>query len=105
MRDFIPGLAAPMVGAAAAYFLAATYFLASLALACLSASPALAGIEPRRATGEFSAPVQAYGGSNPRCVEWTDGCVICLRDESGGHCSTPGPACQPVEIRCARPAP
>jgi hypothetical protein len=41
--------------------------------------------------------VQAYGGKNPDCLEWSDGCVTCAR---GGKCSTPGIACQPTEILC-----
>jgi hypothetical protein len=45
--------------------------------------------------------VQSYGEKNPACLEWSDGCVICVR---GGQCSTPGIACQPGEISCAKPA-
>jgi len=44
--------------------------------------------------------VQAYGEQNPACLEWSDGCVICVK---GGKCSTPGIACQPGEISCKKP--
>ncbi len=54
------------------------------------------------APGREKAPavvsVLAYGAANPACLEWSDGCVTCVR----GKCSTPGVACQPGEILCKR---
>lgn len=51
-------------------------------------------------------PIQAYAGDNPSCLEWTDGCTICTKPESGEpHCSTPGIACQPAGIQCKKKAP
>ncbi len=49
------------------------------------------------------AGVQAYGKQNPACLEWTDGCVICVRQGEAIHCSTPGITCQPGALVCKRP--
>jgi hypothetical protein len=47
--------------------------------------------------------LQGFGAQTLNCVEWSDSCSICLRDESGAmHCSTPGIACQPEAIACRR---
>jgi hypothetical protein len=47
--------------------------------------------------------VLAYGAAHPECLEWTDGCRICLRSPDGRvGCSTPGIACQPKEIECKK---
>jgi hypothetical protein len=46
--------------------------------------------------------VQSYGRHNMGCMVWTDGCVNCVRQKSGGDfsCSNIGIACQPKEIEC-----
>lgn len=45
--------------------------------------------------------VHGYGTIDPDCLAWSNGCVICARDEKGlSHCSTPGIACIPVEVSC-----
>jgi hypothetical protein len=49
-----------------------------------------------------SGAVVAYGDHNADCLEWSDGCVVCAREADGPHCSTPGIACQPVEIACRK---
>ncbi len=47
--------------------------------------------------------LQGFGVQNALCVEWGDGCSVCLRDDKdAAHCSTPGIACQPVAIACRR---
>jgi len=47
--------------------------------------------------------LQAFGANSAACLEWGDGCAICRRDEGGAaHCSTPGIACQPSPVVCAR---
>jgi hypothetical protein len=47
--------------------------------------------------------LQGFGAQNPLCVEWGDGCSVCLRDDKdAAHCSTPGIACQPAAIACRR---
>jgi hypothetical protein len=43
-----------------------------------------------------SVAMQSYGANNPKCSEWTDGCVVCKKD----GCSNIGIACQPKEISC-----
>lgn len=45
--------------------------------------------------------VQAYGKQNPDCLNWTNGCVLCITDANGrSQCSTPGIACQPRGLTC-----
>ena len=48
--------------------------------------------------------VQGYGRHNKDCLEWTDTCVRCARNQSGGDysCSNIGIACQPQEVRCMK---
>ena len=48
--------------------------------------------------------VQGYGRHNKDCLEWTDTCVKCVRNQSGGDysCSNIGIACQPEEVRCVK---
>jgi hypothetical protein len=47
--------------------------------------------------------LQGFGIHTPECLEWSDSCSVCLRDEAGAiHCSTPGIACQPETIVCRR---
>ncbi len=64
------------------------------------AFPQFAAADAPRAEKMATAPVLAFGERNPSCLEWTDGCVVCLRGASGRSCSTPGIACQPTEIHC-----
>ena len=45
-------------------------------------------------------PVQSYGDNNKSCTSWTDGCVICKRDEDKLACSNTGISCQPKAVRC-----
>jgi len=50
-------------------------------------------------------PIQAYATDNPSCLEWTDGCTICTKSETGTPaCSTPGIACQPAGLQCKKNA-
>jgi hypothetical protein len=66
------------------------------ASACLADAP-----KPLPLPAVPPAPVAAYGGQNPDCLEWTNSCVICRRTESQETaCSTPGIACQPGGIVC-----
>jgi len=51
-------------------------------------------------------PIEAYAQDNPSCLEWTNGCTICTKAETGAPaCSTPGIACQPAGIQCKKKAP
>jgi hypothetical protein len=50
-------------------------------------------------------PIQAYANDNPSCLEWTDGCTICAKSETGAiACSTPGIACQKAGLQCKKSA-
>ena len=47
------------------------------------------------------ATVFSYGKENPDCIEWTNACQTCKRDEAGAPaCSTPGIACTPGALVC-----
>jgi hypothetical protein len=63
-----------------------------------------APVEPPPPPGKKSPPdisMEAFGTSNPQCMEWTDSCQICARDsQNQSACSTPGIACLPGEISC-----
>jgi hypothetical protein len=48
------------------------------------------------------ASLQSYAAAAPRCLEWSDGCSVCLRDGGAVHCSMPGIACQAGPIFCRR---
>ncbi len=82
------------------------FTFALAALAAFAARPALAD-EPTMAPllkppAEITS-VQAFGDANTACAEWSNGCAICKRDESGNFaCSTPGIACQPKAAACSR---
>ena len=50
--------------------------------------------------------LQQFGAAAGLCLEWSDGCVVCLRDAAGvGRCSLTGIACQPGPILCMRETP
>jgi hypothetical protein len=50
-------------------------------------------------------PIQAYATDNPSCLEWTDGCTICAKSDTGAvACSTPGIACQRAGLQCKKNA-
>src|SRR5262245_11613361 len=46
----------------------------------------------------------SYGQQDKYCLEWTDGCVNCVRGQAGGGsgCSNIGIACQSKEVMCVR---
>jgi hypothetical protein len=61
----------------------------------------LANLLPAAKThGPDSAPTSPH--HDPACAEWTDGCVVCQRGESGPACSMPGIACVPGTQQCLR---
>jgi len=86
-----------------------------LALALIVPAVALADIAPRLPTPPVPAPapspppprpVQVFGEDNPKCAEWTDGCIVCKRqDDRSVACSMVGVACLPAEPACTRNAP
>jgi len=56
---------------------------------------------PAHADSPEPASMEGFGKVNPTCLEWSDGCAVCRRDEAGqDRCSTPGIACQPGEVVC-----
>jgi hypothetical protein len=49
------------------------------------------------------APAAQGNGLPASCLEWTDGCRVCLRQKDGSAaCSNIGIACVPREARCTR---
>ncbi len=73
-----------------------------LALLLPFALPALAD-ETAKPAPSADSTIAAFATQNPACLEWTDACAICKRDDAGvGHCSTPGIACQPQALACSK---
>ena len=62
-----------------------------------------AELTPGQASADW---MQGYGDRNKDCMEWTDTCVNCVRDQSSENfsCSNIGIACQPNEVTCVRRA-
>ena len=78
---------------------AAAGLMASVALA--DEAPGAAAKPPAVSPEEVS--LLGFGLRNVSCLEWSDSCSVCLRDEKdAAHCSTPGIACQPAAIVCRR---
>jgi len=48
--------------------------------------------------------IQDYGRNDISCLEWSDNCVTCKRDQPAGaySCSNIGIACQPKNVQCFR---
>jgi hypothetical protein len=85
--------------------LAAFSLLASLALAGADEAPNPVANPPAAGAplSQEEVSLRGFGPQNPQCLEWSDSCSICLRDEKDAvHCSTPGIACQPAAIACRR---
>lgn len=77
---------------------------AVLVTATLLLAPAVAAQTPAPSTEE--KPTQAYGETHPACLEWTDGCLVCARQEDGAAaCSMVGAACLPAAVSCLRNLP
>jgi hypothetical protein len=59
--------------------------------------------EPAPPQPSDERPIAAFGDGDPNCLSWTDGCVICARLATGAiACSTPGIACLPAAVQCAK---
>ena len=51
-----------------------------------------------------TAPAVQGNGLPMGCLEWTDGCRVCARQNDGSDaCSNVGIACVPQKARCTRP--
>ena len=77
----------------------------ALALAVLLATPAFADDSPTPAAtpSPMDATMANFGAQRADCLEWTDACAVCKRDDAGAaNCSTPGIACQPKPIVCSK---
>ena len=78
---------------------------ALVAFASLLILPSAAGADgfhaPRLKQGPVTS-IQSYARQNPRCAEWTNGCVVCLATNGHAQCSTPGIACTPAGLTCKR---
>jgi len=72
----------------------------ALALGLALATSAATAAEEKQAPEK---PVQAYGEDHPACLEWTDGCLVCARQEDGSSaCSMVGVACLPAAAVCLK---
>ncbi len=83
---------------------ASTTFIGGLSGLVLLAGAAWSDA-PRTPAAPKGEPVSlmTYGDWNLDCEEWGDACAVCTRTASGkAACSTPGIACQPGKIVCAR---
>ena len=51
--------------------------------------------------------LDAFAAANASCREWSDGCVVCVRQGEAANrafaCSTPGIACTPSRLACRTP--
>ena len=76
---------------------------ASIAVILMAHEAAPAELSPGQASADW---MQSYGEHNKDCLEWTDTCVNCVRDQSGENfsCSNIGIACQPKDVKCVRRA-
>ncbi|MBK9081690.1 MAG: hypothetical protein IPL88_06215 [Rhizobiales bacterium] len=76
----------------------------ALLFALIVATPAFAD-EPTPSPlprPQASAPsIEGYGATNKACMEWTNGCQICVAGDKPG-CSTPGVACTAGPIVCSK---
>jgi hypothetical protein len=58
---------------------------------------------PKMPAPERAVSMPAYADADPKCLEWTNACSVCARNEARApQCSTPGPACLPKAIVCTR---
>jgi len=76
---------------------------ASIAVILTAREAAPAELPPGQASADW---MQSYGEHNKDCLEWTNTCVNCVRDQSSKNfsCSNIGIACQPKDVKCVRRA-
>jgi len=76
-----------------------------LLLSLCAVSPAEADIPPPTPPATPKA-ITAFADDKPNCLEWTDGCTICMKQPGGAAgCSTVGAACVQTEPVCTKNAP
>jgi hypothetical protein len=79
------------------------WIIATSLAAALCASATLAAADEAPAQAGEQASLEGFAAAAPFCLEWSDGCAVCARDDNNvAHCSTPGVACQPTAIACRR---
>jgi hypothetical protein len=88
--------------------LAFTAFTAIMPTASLAQQAPPAAPPPTQAAAPelVPLPVQAFGRDHLTCLEWSDNCVVCQRDDTGAtHCSTTAIACLSEDVVCRREKP
>jgi hypothetical protein len=75
----------------------------AVAIILMAREAAPAELIPGQASTDWT---QSYGQRNKDCLEWTNTCVNCVRDQSSKNfsCSNIGIACQPKDVKCVRRA-
>jgi len=74
-----------------------------VAALCATQPPARADDAPTAKPSAEQVSLEGYAATAPLCLEWSDGCATCARDDkNSAHCSTPGIACQPGPIVCRK---
>jgi hypothetical protein len=78
--------------------------LCALSLLFEPVSLAQAQNSPSIRLSNLNVALDGHAGEDKYCLEWTDGCVKCVREREGARsaCSNIGIACQPKESRCVR---
>ena len=76
---------------------------ASIAVILMAREAAPAELPPGQELADW---MQSYAEHNKDCLEWTNTCINCVRDQSSKNfsCSNIGIACQPKEVSCVRRA-
>ncbi|ATQ68930.1 MULTISPECIES: hypothetical protein [Methylosinus] len=70
-------------------------------ISALLIAPARGEDAPSQEQPVQEKPTQAYGEDHPSCLEWTDGCLVCARQDDGAAaCSMVGAACLPAAVSC-----
>jgi hypothetical protein len=78
-------------------------YLIALCLLAFAGAPARAADIPNFPKVR-AAPAAPGNGLPAGCLEWTDGCRVCMRLKDGSQaCSNIGIACLPRAARCTRP--
>jgi hypothetical protein len=80
--------------------------IAGLPLVLSTSALAQAQSPSNAPTNASEVAVQSYGRDAKDCLAWTDGCVSCIRQKTGGdyNCSNIGISCQPKAVECTRRA-
>ena len=72
-----------------------------LALVIVLGTVALAHVLPSPKPADAPSTPASFE-KEPTCAEWSDGCIVCQRTDTGIACSMPGIACVPQQRQCLR---